>query len=197
MRFATSNEIRLNSDRVTRVSAKEPFSLAVSYPTGWFKQSTVFELTDFGGDNKDTILLLDALGIVPAERIQFDSSPSHLHAVASFKEGFLIEMYVNTVDYIVGKGPEGSAFYLPGKQMPLFITKSGTEYYKNLLRKSTTFIVSPEAYEQYDETSIEATVALVRDILISFWFDVPGFTDGPDKGSSLEEIKAYLDSRKK
>lgn len=195
MKFATSKKIRLkSSEEVIRVRADKTFNMAAIYPSGWICQDQVFELTEFRSYDKDSSTLLDVLGIIQPSRIQFEAIPSHVTAVASYDEGFYITMYIDTVEYIIN---EVEAFFISDSDVPLFITKSGTDCLKNILRKNAVFTVSPEAYELHDEVSIEATAEALRDILINFWVDCPGYSDGSEKGSSLEEIKAYLSSRKK
>lgn len=184
MRFPTQ-EIKL-AENATKISASAPFQLAPFYPMGWFKVGEVFEL-DFSSFDK-CILPYEVLS---AKRIQFSCLPSHPYVMGEYQD-FCIKIMFDTVSYIVGKGPTKTAFFLPGNQYPVFITKAGAEYYKDLLRKNAKIFVSHGAYNHNSESTIESFAYGLGNLIVEFWVNRPGYTDGPEYGASVEEIEKYL-----
>lgn len=164
--FAINNEIRLTpGNSVTKVSAKERFSLALLYPLGWINQGKVYELVDFAP--KDQAFFSDLLGVVIPKRIQFTCFPSHLTAVME-GNNFMAEFNFNTVKYIhifdsikVQETDEG-----------LLVSEQNLETLKDVLLNSVSITVSPETKQKYSEIVIESTTALISGALANFWINL-------------------------
>ena len=88
------------SNNVTKVSVFERFKYALLYFTGFINDT--FEIVDFN-DIPLTDLYEEILGIKIPSRIQFSAGPSHLTAIASYDEGYSMQINLNTVDWFFVK----------------------------------------------------------------------------------------------
>lgn len=131
------------SNFATKVSAKETFQYAPIYPCGLI--DGVFELTDYGADTENFIK--EVLGVVVPSRIQFSAVPSHITAIAVY-EGFSIDIYVNTVK----------------------TWNTGLSDLEDVLKRSASYKVNGQC--NLEKTAIDASFALVRDVLIGYWVGI-------------------------
>lgn len=180
-----------------KVSAAVPFEHVVEYPTCEVEEDVIYELVDFGNENKEKVIWLkNMLGVMTPAEITFEvKSPTLLYAKALYIECFEIEVFVDTKEFSVEKDKDEKIFSR-GCQKPLFLSRKKTERYKKILHSKTVFTISNSAKTKYTETEILKTEVFLSDILISFWMDKPGYTDGPDAGSGPEEILSFLKKNK-
>lgn len=159
MQFPEKNVEKWNNNNVKKLSAKEPFFLALIYPSGWVEQNTTFELTDIDSDGMSTTEP-NVFGAIAPTKVLFKCVPSHLTALVTYEKDVTIELAFNTVRLLHG-GPAPKEYLK--ENMTVF------DYYMLLMQLDCSISVSPGSYEKWPEYIIDASVALIRDVLISYW----------------------------
>lgn len=186
MKFTTADsEIKLAPDyRVQKISGRETFPFAFCYLTGWYEQGTIFEVNDFCTDRN---FYQKVLGLQIPEKVQFTCKPSHLTAWADFAD-FKAEFHVNTVRFF---DVQVEAFFIPRLKKPLYYTKKSTDSIRKVLLENSSICVDTIIVPE-NKIYVESSTSLTLEALINFWLRCPGFTDGPEIGSSVEKIKDFL-----
>ncbi len=155
MKFAEKENITLlekDKSKITFCDLRYCFSPATLYPTGWFNEGHVYEITDLNGLDHDSKLSFSKLGMLTPKRIQFKAIPSHITAVTLFDAYFKCEFEFETSWY-----PYFDFGHLSLEQLV-------QEFMENC-----TVSVSSTTYNYYSEDSVECTIGLVRLLLLNFW----------------------------
>lgn len=141
MKFSIDNDIRL-SPNATLLDFEQKFPYAVYYLTGWVKNGETFEV--YYNSTASDKTFTDMFGAKIPRTIQFSMISSTIKVVAEYHE-FMVKLNFDMFEFLMG-----------------------TRDTKACLERNCMAFVSPEA-EEIDEAQQEATIALLRDVMISYW----------------------------
>lgn len=144
MKFPTKPDIQMLSEcPELKVDIHEKMPYAVYYLTGFINQQKVYEVTGLDQITSEEQQFLDMFGAQIPVRVQFRTVSSVVEAVIVYKN-YKAHMTVDLFKFnLVGGNSES-------------------------LKYDTSFVVTPEADNEH-EPYVEASLAVIRDILLAFW----------------------------